>query len=216
MKDVYNVKVAFLETVPLDLLQDCIACKSQDQTDYKTVLPKAIQAFNIIMAAHPNKDAEIFMGSHNTKFFRFNYTPKEVMNYSLTRGVVGIRGFSLSVRPSLRRILLNLNTQCSPLYPTINVIRLKELFEKAGGEDTSRFLDKLRVKTIHSGKEIVYTIQALETHSHAKKIGFKQKIYNENSDRQGSNQKDTGGECVERDTNVFEYFQGETTNFSLA
>ena len=101
------------------------------------------------MASHPNKDPDIYQGGQN-KFFRYP-SPDEFSNYDLEAGLIAVRGYYSSVRFSTERILLNLNSQCTPFYKVMNARELVQEFLQSRPRDWSAalesFLWKLRVKT---------------------------------------------------------------------
>lgn len=112
---------------------------------------EAIRALNVIIASHPNKDPDVYRIGHN-KFFK--YPPQKVFNnYELTGGLIAVRGYFSSARFSTSRILLNLNSQCSPFYKTMNAWELVHEFQESSPGDwlaLHHFLFRLRVKTSYT------------------------------------------------------------------
>ena len=108
---------------------------------------QAVRALNIVLASHPNKDSNVYRVGQN-KFFR--YPDQDAFsNYDLGGGLIAVRGYYSSVRFSTSRTLLNLNSQCTPFYKTMNVRELVEEFQESFPGDWSalqRFLERLRVK----------------------------------------------------------------------
>lgn len=110
---------------------------------------EAVRALNVIMASHPNKDPDVYQGGQN-KFFRYP-SQDTFSNYDLEAGLIAVRGYYSSVRFSTSRILLNLNSQCTPFYKVMTAQELVQEFLASGPHDWSavlkRFLYKLRVET---------------------------------------------------------------------
>lgn len=108
-----------------------------------------VRALNVVMASHPNKDPSVYQGGQN-KFFRYPVNQGSWANYELRGGLIAVRGYYSSIRLSTARILLNLHTQCSPFYKSINVRELMQLFRELVPSDwlaLERFLKGLRVET---------------------------------------------------------------------
>lgn len=81
-----------------------------------------IQALNIIMANHPNRQDGVFQSGQN-RFFR--YPDADLYpSLDLQGGLIAVRGYYSSVRCATSRILLNLNAQCSPFYKAVNLVGL--------------------------------------------------------------------------------------------
>ena len=123
-KRVYEYTV--IDTVRVISANEMLRYVSSDPTDpseFKTTTDDITQAMNLIMTDHLNKDLQTFTSGKN-KFFRFLDDLASNNNYHLPGGMYGIRGYYSSVRTSMDRKLLNLNAQCSPFYPPINVFRL--------------------------------------------------------------------------------------------
>ena len=99
------------------------------------------------MAATPNSNPNIFQAAKN-KYFHY---PKSSSDYlDLTGALIGLRGYYCSVRTATMRVLLNLNAQCSPFYPAINMSLLMERqsrWDERSWEGLEVFINKLRVKT---------------------------------------------------------------------
>lgn len=110
---------------------------------------EAVRVLNVVMASHPNKDDTVYQGGQN-KFFRY---PSQDMfsNYDLGGGLLAVRGYYSSVRFSTSRILLNLNSQCSPFYKAINARNLVQEFQSSvpvgDWPALGQFLWMLRVET---------------------------------------------------------------------
>ena len=120
----------------------------QTSSHSSTVDTWAVRALNIVLANHPNKDSNVYRVGQN-KFFR--YPDQEAFsNYDLGGGLIAVRGYYSSVRFSTARTLLNLNSQCTPFYKTMNVRKIVEEFQESTPGDwpaLQHFLWQLRVKT---------------------------------------------------------------------
>ena len=107
----------------------------------------AVRALNVVLASHPNKDSNVYRVGQN-KFFR--YPDQDAFsNYDLGGGLIAVRGYYSSVRFSTARTLLNLNSQCTPFYKTMNVREIVEEFQESFPGDwpaLHHFLERLRVK----------------------------------------------------------------------
>ena len=108
---------------------------------------EAVRALNVIMASYPNKDPNVYQGKQN-EFFRYP-SETEFSNYDLEAGLIAVRGFFCSVRFSTSRILLNLNTRCTPFYKAVNTRVLVQEFQRSAPGDCpalEHFLWGLRVE----------------------------------------------------------------------
>lgn len=109
---------------------------------------EGVHALNIILASHPNKDADVYRVGQN-KFFRYP-SQDTFSNYDLGGGLIAVRGYYCSARFSTSRILLNLNAQCTPFYKTMNVHELVQEFQQSTPGDwpaLQHFLWRLQVET---------------------------------------------------------------------
>lgn len=158
----YNVTVKYVGIIPSSELTRYISSQPNDPSDFNTRLD-VIQAMNIVMAGSPNKDPTIYQAGQN-KFFRYPRNPRNLTfqhmysDYSLTDGLIAVRGYYSSVRTSTSRVLLNLNAQCSAFYPEINLIELMYLFAgkpipSTKYQDLEDFIQRLRVRTTQITRE---------------------------------------------------------------
>ena len=108
---------------------------------------EVVHALNIVLASHPNKDPNVYRVGQN-KFFR--YPGQDTFsNYDLGGGLLAVRGYFASVHFSTARALLNLNSQCTPFYKTMNVREIVREFQESTPGDwlaLHNFLWQLRVK----------------------------------------------------------------------
>ncbi len=160
-------------------ISEIIRYIGSEPTDVSDFSPRqdAIQALNIIMAGSPNKDSAMFQSSQN-KFYQYprNETNRNLEEAyprcNLSGGLIAVRGFYSSIRTSTSRVLLNLNAQCTPFYPEINLLALKQafrdLYPQAERRDYEEFISKLRVRTEYTkdGKERITKVMTIRGFSH--------------------------------------------------
>ena len=110
----------------------------------------AVRTMNIVIASHPNKEPGVYQGGQN-KFFRYP-TTDSFTKYDLLGGLIAVRGYYSSIRPSTSRTLLNLTSKCSPFYKSINACKLMQEFRGLVPDDweaLERFLKGLQVETTY-------------------------------------------------------------------
>ncbi len=142
----YTFTISLLGTVPTTELLRYLASTTTDPSDFAGK-DDAIQALNIIIARTPNFKPGVFQAGRN-KFFQYPSDPKDYID--LSGGLIAVRGYYSSVRTSTMRTLLNINAQCSPFYPAVNMVELMgqhSRFEDRNWEALEKFIEKLRVKT---------------------------------------------------------------------
>ena len=141
----FELTVALVGAVPIPDLLQYIAANAAKMPNFVEAKDDAIRALNIIIAGHPNKEAGTFQSGTN-KFFKY---PSDLKNLQLSGGLVGVRGYFSSVRTSTMRILLNLNAQCSPFYPTFGMATLMHQFGLRDKSALEGFIAKLRVRSTY-------------------------------------------------------------------
>ena len=142
----YTFTLSFEGVVPIDNLLHELKSTLAESID-STAKDETIQALNIIMARTPNNHSEIFQSGKN-KFFHYPSSHKDYLH--LSGGLIAVRGLYSSVRTSTMRTLLNINSQCSPFYPAINMAQhMKDHsgWQQQQWEALEAFIAKLRVKT---------------------------------------------------------------------
>lgn len=142
----YTFTISLLGTVPTTELLRYLASTTADPSDFAGK-DDAIQALNIIIARTPNFKPGVFQAGRN-KFFQYPSDPKDYID--LSGGLIAVRGYYSSVRTSTMRTLLNINAQCSPFYPAVNMVEVMgqhSRFEDRNWEALEKFVEKLRVKT---------------------------------------------------------------------
>ena len=143
---IFTFTLSFEGLVPLSELLSELESTLPTAND-STAKAETIQTLNIIIARTPSRDSSIYQAGQN-KFFRYPTSPQEYIN--LTRGLIAVRGYFSSVRTSTMRTLLNINAQCSPFYPAINMWNLMDnhsRWQEREWEALETYIAKLRVKT---------------------------------------------------------------------
>lgn len=145
---IYTFTLSLVGTVPTTELKRYLESTTSNPSDCSG-RDEAIQALNIIVAKTPNFNPLVFQAGQN-KFFHY---PQKSQNYlDLSGGLIAVRGYYSSVRTSTMRTLLNLNAQCSPFYPAINMWALIDKYcrwDPSQWEALEKFIEKLRVKTTY-------------------------------------------------------------------
>ena len=176
-EQVYMVTVKFQGPVSISEIVRYIKSQPTDVSDF-TTRQDAIQALNIIMAGTPNKDTAVFQSGQN-KFYHFpgnephQHYGDAYKTWDLSGCLIAVRGYYSSIRTSTNRILLNLNAQCSPFYPELNLLEMMRVF-LTGPLPTQRyheleeFIDKLRVRTKYTmdGNQRVTRVVTVRGFSH--------------------------------------------------
>ena len=155
-QQVYMVTVNFQGPVSISEIVKYIKSQPTDVSDF-TARQDAIQALNIIMAGTPNKDTAVFQGGQN-KFYQFPRNETDQLyvnaykNCNLSGCLIAVRGYYSSIRTSTSRILINVNAQCSPFYPEMNLLQMITVFlsgplPRPSRHELEDFINKLRVKT---------------------------------------------------------------------
>ena len=144
----YTFTLSFVGTVATSELVRYLASTVSDPSDFAGK-DETIQALNIVISRTPNFNPLVFQSGGN----RFYHYPQNINDYlDLTKGLIAVRGYYASVRTSTLRTLLNLNSTCSPFYPSIsmwNLMNLHSRFIESQWEACERFIEKLRVKTTY-------------------------------------------------------------------
>lgn len=167
----YRVTVKPRGIASISEIMRYIRSEPTDISDF-TSRHDATQALNIIMAGAPNKDATVFQSGQN-KFYQY---PRNEDNrgfaaaygtWDLGSCLIAVRGYYSSIRTSTSRILLNLNAQCSPFYPEINLLELMQRFGQSP-QDLEDFIKKLRVRTEYTqdGKQQITRMMTIRGFSH--------------------------------------------------
>lgn len=93
--------------------------------------PDVIQMLNIVLTKPPNEDASVKNVGQN-KFYPFG-SNKGMEGYNLNGGLEALRGYFSSVRPSVGRLLLNLNVTAGAFIKPMSLLQLMGEFR--GGQD---------------------------------------------------------------------------------
>lgn len=176
-EQVYRVTVRFQGTVPISEIVRYTESQPGDVSDF-TTRQDAVQALNIIMDGTPNKNTAIFQSGQN-KFYQFprNEPYKTYADAyktcDLSGCLIGVRGYYSSIRTSTNRILLNLNAQCSPFYPELNLLEMIAVLSSGpipmlNHHELEDFISKLRVRTEYTkdGNKKVTKVMTVRGFSH--------------------------------------------------
>ena len=179
-EQVYMVTVRFQGTVPISEIVRYIQSQPADISDF-TTRQDAIQALNIIMAGTPNKNTAVFQSGQN-KFYQYprNETGELYVdayrNCDLSGCLIAVRGYYSSIRTSTYRMLMNVNAQCSPFYPEMNLLQILRGFlgppgpspSESSRQEVEDFINKLRVMTEYTreGNKKVQKVMTVRGFSH--------------------------------------------------
>ncbi|KAG9014147.1 hypothetical protein FRB94_014240 [Tulasnella sp. JGI-2019a] len=103
-----------------------------------------ISALNIILSSHPSRTG-ILVG-RNRFFF-----PDPSAPFRLTCGLEALKGYTSSVRPTFRQMMINVNICTTAFYRAENLALSMVEFLEGGGGRLNGFVTGLRVQTIHLG-----------------------------------------------------------------
>ncbi|MCJ1248207.1 hypothetical protein MMC30_005424 [Trapelia coarctata] len=106
-----------------------------------------IQAMNIVMSRWPSVAAGIVAHKSGNKFFPLVPEPEQ-----LSGGLVAMNGYYSSVRTSIQRLLLNVNSITSAFYRSGPLLSVMRGYRDLHGNDLrklQRFLKGVRVKLTH-------------------------------------------------------------------
>ena len=129
------------------------------------VLP-VVSAMNLIMQQFASK-----RGVRVSKTKYFFPTPGE--GHRLSLGVEAHRGFFMSVRPTFKQLMVNVNVCMTAFYTPGNLAEAMKAFlgETRGGMPQT-FADRLKVSTKHMGYTRKYTISRIMTSKTARSEKF--------------------------------------------
>ncbi|KAG8882866.1 hypothetical protein FRB98_003417 [Tulasnella sp. 332] len=111
-----------------------------------------ISALNIILSSHPSKTG-ILVG-RNRFFF-----PDPSASFRLTCGLEALKGYTSSVRPTFRQMMVNVNICTTAFYKAGNLAESMIEFLDGGGGRLNGFVTGLRVDTLHLGHRNKKTIK---------------------------------------------------------
>lgn len=111
-----------------------------------------ISALNIILSSHPAKTG-ILVG-RNRFFF-----PDPSAPFHLTCGLEALKGYTSSVRPTFRQMMVNVNICTTAFYKAGNLAKSMLEFLDGGGGRLNGFVTGLRVETLHLGHRNKKTIK---------------------------------------------------------
>jgi eukaryotic translation initiation factor 2C len=102
-----------------------------------------ISALNLVLRQHASRGG--FRLGRNQYFF----TPNEHLQLSM--GVDAWQGYFLSVRPTFKQLMVNVNVCMSAFYEPGNLGNVLQAFQHALGRPPTRFIRRLTVRTRHLG-----------------------------------------------------------------
>ena len=123
-----NTFKALVEAIGTVSIQDLLNDISQPAVRYSLKL-ETIQTLNIIMAQGPSSDSSIATVGGN-RFYPYGSHP-QLQRADLGAGLEALRGYFSSVRPSLSRILVNVNVATAAFYKSGPLLAL--MLEVSGG-----------------------------------------------------------------------------------
>ncbi|CAZ85927.1 unnamed protein product [Tuber melanosporum] len=136
---VYAVTITLVQLLEPNSLKDYVNGLDPDFDS-----SPAIQALNIILAKPPSQNAGVIpLGK--SKFFVSEPNPQNQQH--LPRGLLALRGYYSSIRPSMGRVLCNVNVCMTAFYKEGNLAELMREFGKRS--ELGGFLRGLRVSTKH-------------------------------------------------------------------
>ena len=110
-----------------------------------------MQVLQIILAAHPNRPAGdgVMLGKNEKRFFQRSTTDQP---YSLGAGLQAWRGFSSSVRPAHKQLMVSVNICTTAFYTPGNLAEQMVAYMQASfSANPNGFAFGVRVKTTHLG-----------------------------------------------------------------
>ncbi|KAL7268875.1 hypothetical protein RUND412_008489 [Rhizina undulata] len=147
---VYNVTIQLVQEIELDALQRYV---NGENRDYDPA--SAIQALNILLSKVPAKSPNIFPLGRN-KFFVKQAAESEGRVYDLGKGLIALRGYYSSIRPSTTRVLCNVNVCMTAFYKAGALDQLMREFVDSNQvhpgymfEKLKSFLKSVRIETQH-------------------------------------------------------------------
>lgn len=121
-----QVRIHFLKRIdasqsPLELFQSSVA--SHDGADDGAILIRGINAF-IFHYARDNLDTQHYASTAANRFFLTRAPNERHLDASDRRALRAFRGFSVSTRPGVDHLLLNIHVGASPFLENVSVQRL--------------------------------------------------------------------------------------------
>ncbi|KAL6303624.1 Piwi-domain-containing protein [Sparassis latifolia] len=112
-----------------------------------------ISALNIVLQQHA--------ASHGTRVGKNRYFFPTSDRYPLSLGLEACRGFFMSVRPTYKQLMVNVNVCMTAFYIPGNLADAMIAFNRSSGGMPNSFTQKLKVSTRHLGYTRKRTVQAV-------------------------------------------------------
>ncbi|PCH34807.1 Piwi-domain-containing protein [Wolfiporia cocos MD-104 SS10] len=149
----FTVEIGFQRE--LKITQSDQYMQGRPESRNEDLLP-LMSALNLVLQQHA-ANTGIRVGK-NRYFFGGSSTPMQ-----LSLGVEAWRGFFISVRPTFKQLMVNVNVCMTAFYTAGNLADAMIMFRnQSGGGMPSRFYDKLKVSTTHLGyirKKAIFRIE---------------------------------------------------------
>lgn len=158
----YSVEIRYERTYRFnEVLTDLESASAIIHPDFRN---EAIQALNIVLAHYPNVSRNIYPLGQSKHFL-----PESATSQDLGQGLIGLKGFFHSVRPSTSGLLLNVNFSAGAFYNPVSVSDLISAFDprqsyfqsKHGADALKRFLKGLAVETSYGDTTRIRTISSI-------------------------------------------------------
>ena len=141
----FNVTISLTRTFDMRAFKDYLNAGLDDPAaDFP--VNEAVIALNIIISKFPHTANDVFAFGGN-RFYRYPVNHQLDQCCDLGGGLIAVRGYYASVRPSTLRILVNAHTQTSAFYPPVDVRHLMNLHGDKDPTALAIFLRRLRIKT---------------------------------------------------------------------
>ena len=142
---ILNVTIKVAQRIEMRDFQDYLEADPDDEAaNYSQA--NAVTALNIIVAQSPNITQDLFAFGGN-RFYPYPVGQPIKSCLDLGGGLVAVRGYYASVRPSTLRVLINVHTITSAFYVEGSVWDLMRLHGYEPFFALKAFLHRLRVKT---------------------------------------------------------------------
>ena len=113
-----------------------------------------VSALNLIVRKRAS--AVAVRGGYNRYFFPEG---QPVHQFRLSQMLYAVRGFSLSIRPSLGQVVLNVNACMTPFYvPGTLMEAISRFQDRTQGALPSKFPSRVKIVTSHLGYNRTYTL----------------------------------------------------------
>jgi len=136
----YEFIVVFNQSLDLNLLTECLQSPSRGAT-YASRF-EAIQALNIVLGKYPSARGYQIGGGQGEK----RYYPLPGHNLceqvDLTGGLQALRGYYLSTKTAVGRLILNVNVSAAAFYPPVPLLELMRMYKEAHSWESETMIKK--------------------------------------------------------------------------